>query len=85
MDYRARFLLHFLYTEDLMRDNVDISNAIVKYDQGNILQLQDLIGKYIKNDCTWMTSMGLIDAMDAVYRDAAQNGNLKADKYYNGS
>ena len=76
IDYRARFLLQFLYTEYLIRDDVDISVAIKKYDEGEVLQLQDLIGQYIKNEHTWMTSIGLIDAMDIVYKDAIRNGNI---------
>lgn len=80
MDYRARFLLLFLYTQDLQRDDVDLSEALQKYDEGNVLQLQDLIGKYLKNEHTWMTSIGIMDAMDAVYKDAKANDNLKAER-----
>ena len=83
MDYRANFLLQFLYTQDLVKDDVDISESLRKYDDGDVLQLQDLIGQYLKNEHTWMTSIGLIDAMDIVWKDAISNGNVKADKHLN--
>lgn len=79
MNYRARFLLLFLYTDQLLKDNVDINKALKKYDEGDTLQLQDLIMQYIKNEHAWMTSIGIIDAMDIIYEDAKANGNLTAE------
>ena len=75
-NYRMDFLLTFLNIEDIIRDNVDTYEVMNRYDRGDVVQLQDFIGKYLKNKYTWMTSIGLIDAMDCVFKDAISNGNI---------
>lgn len=74
--YRQEFLRLFLQSEDLSSDNIDLAEALAAYDQGNILQLQDLIGQYLKPELTWVTSIGIISAMETVYEDAISNGNI---------
>lgn len=66
-----------MYAEDIIKDGVSIDYAINAYDNGDIETLQDFIGKYLVNDCTWMTSIGIIEAMDAVYNASVENGIIE--------
>lgn len=75
--YRARFLLEFLYVDNIIKSNIKIEDVFKKYDNGDVLVMQEFIGEFIKNEHTWMTSIGLIDAMDLIYNDAVSNGNIK--------
>lgn len=74
MNYKGRFLIQFLNCDMIIRDKASIDLAIEKHENGDTLFLQDFIIKYLKNENTWMTAIGLIDAMDVLYEKSKENG-----------
>ncbi len=80
IDYQLRFIYIFLYMDDMViRDKLkdrDVKFLIYEHDNGDSTGLQDFIGKYIRNEYTWMTSIGIIEAMELVIEDAIGNGNI---------
>lgn len=75
--YKARFLSEFLYNELIIKNKEEkVLEELLRGD--DILLLQDFIGKYLKNEHTWMTQIGLIEASKLIVKDALANGNIPA-------
>ena len=43
---------------------------------GDVTELQDFLGKYMLNKYAWVSTIGLIDAMDAVIKSAKEEGKI---------
>jgi hypothetical protein len=76
------FLLVFLDNNRIVKDckvtnfEIIIDNYINKYDN-YVHDLQDFIGEYLKKEYNWMTSVGLIEAMDKVIESVKEEGYIK--------
>lgn len=84
MKYKVQFLGAFLRVsfanKGVLRSHTTpaaIEEAIKRYHQGDVLQLQDFIGDYLLSEWQWMTRISIIDAMDAIYKDAIDNANIQ--------
>lgn len=69
--YRRRFLIEFLnepVSEEMMKSYMDNPN--------DCLELQDFISSNLYNHFTWMTGIGLIEAMDKIIESVKEQGDL---------
>ena len=73
--YRRRFLITYLYIdvpEDIMQKYIDDEYS-------GFEDLHCFINENIKNEHTWMTGIGLIDAMDVIIESIKEHGYLNMD------
>ncbi len=75
--YKIQILLNFIENVDLVKLNELVEN---QYIDNGILYLQDYIGDHLRQEYLWVTSIGVIDAMEGIVQDAVENGNIK-DQY----
>jgi hypothetical protein len=80
--YRRRFLIEFLYPKNIIKDKKekyfeDLITQYINNPNETTLELQNFIGDYLKNEHTWMTSIGLIEAMDKVIESVKEEGYIK--------
>ena len=74
--YECSFLSNFLDIDQ--RDLKKLDNLLTDYlTHYSALSLQDYIGMKLKEEYNWMTSIGLIEAMNLVIKDSIANGNIK--------
>lgn len=71
----SMFLRNFLDDEFEWNDFVEVVHNYVYHNE--ILPLQDFIGMHLRDDIhlEWITSIGLIDAMDAVVESSEKDAN----------
>lgn len=74
--YRRRFLITYLnkdVPEDMMQRYID-------QEYSGFEDLWEFVNANIKNEHTWITGVGLIDAMDAIIESVKEEGYLNWTK-----
>lgn len=63
---------------NITKDN-EIITIIKKYmeDGDNYGGLTDYIGMNLKEECEWMTTLGIVESMELIVKESIENGNIK--------
>jgi hypothetical protein len=76
---RFHTVLAFLDQERIVKDKKrdKLKELIIHYSLlTECLELQDFIGEYLKLDFAWMSSLGVIEAVDKLIKSAKEEGNI---------
>jgi hypothetical protein len=70
-------LKYWMELLNLYLDKIDIK-IVNDYllDSDNFLELQDHVGENIKKEFDWLTTMGIIDSIELMIKEAKNNGNI---------
>lgn len=69
-----RLLLKKEVPEDILKGYIDLDN------ENDYLRLVDFIGMNMKDEIDWSTCVGLVEAVEHMYKEAVNNGNIKVKK-----
>jgi hypothetical protein len=56
---------------------LDLIISYLEEDDDKYLAMSDFINLNLKNEVSWSTSIGIIEAAEKIYKEAIYNGNIK--------